>query len=101
MAQVTIDELKEKFSTVQNISQGLKEEKIRLESELATLEKDYNEHVNELLEKTGAATLDDAMEVYKKKREELDSSMIELEKELNGYLDTYGEEEGDRDEELQ
>ena len=53
MTQISIDELKEKFSTVQNISQGLKEEKIRLESELSTLEKDYNEQVKELLEKTG------------------------------------------------
>lgn len=93
MAQVSVEELKEKFTTVQNITQGLKEEKIRLESELKTLENDYNEQVSELLEKTGADSLENARSMYEDMRTKLESDMILLEQELNEYLDTYGEEE--------
>lgn len=95
MSQITVEELKEKFNTVQNITQGLKEEKIRLESELKTLENDYNEQVKELLEKTGTSSLDEAKSVYEDMSAKLKSDMSDLEKELNSYLDTYGEEESD------
>lgn len=90
---VSIQELKEKFNTVQNISQSLKEEKIGLESELRTLTADYNEQVKLLLEKTGASTLEEAIQVYKSRKEKLEGDMDSLATELSGYLDTYGEEE--------
>ena len=53
--EINIKDLKEKFASVQNISQSLKEEKIRLESELATLEKDKKSKLADLLEKTGTS----------------------------------------------
>lgn len=93
MSQISVNELKEKFTTVQSITQGLKEEKIRLESELNTLEKDYDEQVKELLEKTGASSLEEAKTMYDSMKDKLESDMVELEEELNKYLDTYGEEE--------
>lgn len=93
MAQVSIEELKEKFTTVQNINQSLKEEKIRIESELKTLDADYKEQLKELLEKTGTASFEEAVQVYKQKKEELEINMDSLEQELNKYLDTYGEED--------
>lgn len=91
--EVDIKEIKEKFTTVQNISQGLKEEKIRIESHLKTLESDYEEKTKEILEKTGKSTIEEAMQFVKDKKDKLDSDMVELEKELNTYLDTYGEED--------
>jgi predicted nucleic acid-binding Zn-ribbon protein len=88
---VSVQEIKEKFSTVQSIGQSLKEEKISLESELRTLTSDYNDQVAKLLEKTGASTLEEAIQVYKQRKEKLDADMTALSDELSGYLDTYGE----------
>lgn len=90
---VSIQELKEKFNSVQTISQSLKEEKIGLESELRTLTADYDEQVKLLLEKTGASTLEEAVQVYNSRKEQLEGDMDSLAAELSGYLDTYGEDE--------
>jgi uncharacterized protein involved in exopolysaccharide biosynthesis len=89
---LTVQELKEKFNTVQNISQSLKEEKIGLESELRTLQSDYEEQVKLLLEKTGASSFDEAVQVYKTRQQELEDTMNNLNQELTKYLDTYGED---------
>ena len=91
--EVDIKDLKEKFTTVQGISQNLKEEKIRIESQIKTLESDYKEKEKEIIEKTGQPTIEEAVKYVKDKKEELDKSMIELAKELDSYLDTYGEED--------
>ena len=91
--EVDIKDLKEKFTTVQGISQNLKEEKIRIESQLKTLESDYKEKEKEIIEKTGQPTIEEAVKYVKDRKEELDKSMIELAKELDSYLDTYGEED--------
>lgn len=95
MSQITLQEIKERFTTVQNINQSLKEEKIRTESELNTLQSDYDVVLKELLEKTGATTLEEAVAIFDKKRAELDAEMEALGIELSKYLDTYGEEEND------
>ena len=89
--EINIKDLKEKFASVQNISQSLKEEKIRLESELATLEKDKESKLADLLEKTGTSTYDEAVNVVSTKKKELDLEMQSLDVELSNYLDTYGE----------
>lgn len=88
---VSLQEIKEKFNTVQSIGQSLKEEKISLESELRTLTSDYDDQVAKLLEKTGASTLEEAIQVYKQRKTKLDSDMTSLSDELSKYLDTYGE----------
>lgn len=89
--EINIKDLKEKFASVQNISQSLKEEKIRLESELATLEKDKKSKLADLLEKTGTSTYDEAVSFVSNKKKELDLEMQSLDAELSNYLDTYGE----------
>lgn len=89
--EINIKDLKEKFASVQNISQSLKEEKIRLESELATLEKDKKSKLADLLEKTGTSTYDEAVNFVSNKKKELDLEMQSLDVELSNYLDTYGE----------
>jgi hypothetical protein len=89
--EINIKDLKEKFASVQNISQSLKEEKIRLESELATLEKDKESKLADLLEKTGTSTYDEAVNFVSTKKKELDLEMQSLDVELSNYLDTYGE----------
>lgn len=86
-----IKDLKEKFNSVQNISQSLKEESIRLESELSTLKKDYDAKLKNLLEETGASTFDEAKSIIENKKSELETEMKTLDTELSGYLDTYGE----------
>lgn len=91
----SIQEIKEKFNTVQSIGQSLKEEKISLESELRTLTSDYDEQVKKLLEKTGASSLEEAIQIYKKRKADLESEMTSLSDELSGYLDTYGESGAD------
>ena len=73
--KVSLDELKEKFNTLQNVSQGLKEDKIRLESELSTLESRYTELVDKLLESTGTSSVEEASEYYRSRREECNNSM--------------------------
>lgn len=89
--EISIGELKEKFNAVQNIHQELKEEKIRLESEINTLQKDYDEKAKELLEKTGTASVEEASAYCDKMKKELTEEMESLSVELNKYLDTYGE----------
>lgn len=90
---IDIKDLKEKFNTVQGISQDLKEEKIRIESQLKTLESDYDEKTKEILEKTGKSSLEEAVKFVNDKKEKLESDMVKLEGELNSYLDTYGEDD--------
>ena len=93
MANVSLDDVKEKFRTVQSINQDLKERKIRVESEISTLKKDYDEKVAEVLKRTGTSSLEEAMAFYNEKSKELESRVLELESELNKYLDTYSEED--------
>lgn len=92
-SKINIEEIKEKFSTIQRINTSLKEEKIRTESTLKTLEDDYNKKLQELLEKTGTDSFDDAVESISSRKRKLDEDMESLNKELSSYLDTYGEEE--------
>lgn len=88
----SVQELKEKFNAVQGISQSLKEEKIGLESELKTLQSEYDSKLAELLSLTGADSFEAAVSVYNVDKEKLSKDMDELNSELTRYLDTYGEE---------
>lgn len=92
---VDIKELKERFNTLQQVIQSVKEEKIRTESEIKTLKTDYDEQLKNLLEVTGATTLEEATEIYNTRYSALEANKKKLEEELNGYLDTYGEPEGE------
>ena len=87
-----INEVKERFNSVERIHQDLREKKIRVESEIDTLSKDYNEKLKELLELTGAQTLEEAVKVYQDRRAQLDSEMEQFNSELKAFLDTYGED---------
>ena len=78
--------LKEKFALVQDKNQKLREERIRLESEIKTLEADYHKKLQELLAMTGAASYEEAMDICKAKREEVDRETEQLNKELDRYL---------------
>ena len=62
--EINIKDLKEKFASVQNISQSLK---------------------------TGTSTYDEAVNFVSTKKKELDLEMQSLDVELSNYLDTYGE----------
>ena len=92
MSDVSVNELKEKFNTLQGISQSLKEDKIRLESELKTLQSDRDELLKSLMEKTGTESFEDAVKYYETHKEDLDKEMSELSETLNTFLDTYGED---------
>lgn len=92
MAEIVLSDLKEKFATVQSIGQDLKEQKIRLDSEKVALDNQYKEKLAELLEKTGATTYEQAIQVVQDLKAKLDSDTQELYTELSKYLDTYGED---------
>ena len=91
MADITVDEIKNKFQTLQKMTQSLKEEKIRYESELSTLQTQHDEKVKALLEATNTESLEEAVKFCKKKKEELDKLKSELDSELSKYIDESGE----------
>lgn len=91
--EVSVKDLKEKFDTVQKIAQSLKEDSIRLESEIKTLESDYSKQLTDILELTGAVDLEGAVKAYESKKLALEQEKQSLEVELNSYLDTYAVEE--------
>lgn len=89
--EVSINDIKEKFQTVQGIQQSLKEEKIKLDSEYNTLKKSLEEKVSELLEKTGSSSVDEAVKKHEEDKKKLEEDMASLSERLSGFLDTYGE----------
>lgn len=89
--EVSIGDIKERFQSVQNIQQSLKEEKIRLDSEYSTLKKSYEDKVNELLTKTDSSTVEEATSKHEESKKKLEEDMNTLFDKLSGFLDTYGE----------
>ena len=80
------EELKEKFARVQEQNQHLREERIRLESEVKTLEADYQKKLSELLEVTNTKSYEEAVLFCKEKRRQLEEETERLDKELEQYL---------------
>ena len=83
---VSVENLKDKFVRLQEQNQHLREERIRLESEVKTLEADYKKKLQELLEVTGTATYQEAVKFCQDKRKELEEETERLDKELENYL---------------
>lgn len=91
MQDFDLTQVKEKFERVQKTNQSLRERKIRLESELETLTKDYESTLKELLEVSGAETFDEAVSICNAKKSEIETKLDELDGLLSGYLDTFEE----------
>ena len=83
---VTTEDLKNKFAQVQEQNRKLREEHIRLESEVKSYRADYEKKLKELLQSTGKGSYDEAVEFCKEKRRELDEETTRLNAELEGYL---------------
>ena len=83
---VSVENLKDKFVRLQEQNQHLREERIRLESEVKTLEADYKKKLQELLEVTGTTTYQEAVKFCQDKRKELEEETERLDKELENYL---------------
>lgn len=81
-----VEELKQKFVDLQQTHQKLREDKIRLESELNALETDYQAKLKNLFEVTNTSSYDEAVEFCKAKKAELDKEMEEMNAELENYL---------------
>jgi len=91
MADVSVEEIKEKFQRLQSETQKLKEEKVGYEAQLNTLNTQYEEYLQNLLQETGTTTLEDAVAVCKHKQEELNTLKDSLSKKLDEYLKTIGD----------
>ena len=81
-----LEELKNQFVMVQKNHQSLREEKIRLESELKALDADYQKKLQELLEVTNTNSYEEAVEFCRSKKDELDAEMERMSAELENYL---------------
>lgn len=88
MADIKVEDIKAKFERLQTRMQSLKEQKIGYESQLNTLQKQYDEQLQALLQETGTSTLEEAVEVCKKKQSELEAQKESLSKDLDNYLST-------------
>lgn len=88
MAEIRIEDIKSKFETLQSVIQSLKEKKIGYESQLSTLQQQYDEQLSALLQETGTSTLEEAVEVCKKRQEELNALKEDLSTKLDDYLKT-------------
>ncbi len=88
-----IEELKEKFLLLQQTHQRLREEKIRLESEIKTMQTDYDNKLKELLAATGTHSLEEAVRVCEDQKARLDDDASRLALELDRYLSPTGQED--------
>ena len=88
MAEIRVEDIKSKFETLQSEIQSLKEKKIGYESQLSTLQQQYDEQLSALLQETGTSTLEEAVAVCKQKQEELNTLKETLSTKLDEYLKT-------------
>lgn len=91
MADISVDEIKAKFQKLQTETQKLKEEKVGYEAQLNTLNTQYEEQLQALLQETGTTTLEDAVAVCKNKQEELNTLKTSLSQKLDEYLQTVSD----------
>lgn len=83
---VAVENLKEKFARLQEQNQFLRDKRISLETEIKTLDADYQKKLQELLELTGTSSYQEAVAFCQKKRKEIEEETERLDKELEQYL---------------
>ena len=92
LSEKEINDLKEKYNSLQTLNQSLREEKIRLSSEVKTLKESLDKKEKELLDSTGKESLQDVVRWYEEESRNLSEDVSKLTKELQSYLDDYDEE---------
>lgn len=92
LSEKEINDLKEKYNSLQILNQSLREEKIRLSSEVKTLKESLDKKEKELLDSTGKESLQDVVKWYEEESRNLSEDVSKLTKELQSYLDDYDEE---------
>lgn len=92
LSEKEINDLKEKYNSLQTLNQSLREEKIRLSSEVKTLKESLDKKEKELLDSTGKESLQDVVKWYEEESKNLSEDVSKLTKELQSYLDDYDEE---------
>ena len=92
LSEKEINDLKEKYNSLQTLNQSLREEKIRLSSEVKTLKESLDKKEKELLDSTGKASLQAVVKWYEEESRNLSEDVSKLTKELQSYLDDYDEE---------
>lgn len=92
LSEKEINDLKEKYDSLQTLNQSLREEKIRLSSEVKTLKDSLDKKEKELLDSTGKESLQDVVNWYEEESKNLSEEVSKLTKELQSYLDDYDEE---------
>lgn len=85
---VSAENLKEKFARLQEQNQFLRDKRISLETEIKTLDADYQKKLQELLELTGTSSYQEAVAFCRKKRKEIEEETERLDKELEQYLNS-------------
>lgn len=88
MSNVSVENLKDKFNKIESKKQELKENKIKLESEINSLSKEYNKTLNELKEMTGKDTYEEIVEFIKTKKDNLEKVKEKVNEELDRYINT-------------
>ena len=83
---VAVENLKEKFARLQEQNQFLRDKRISLETEIKTLDADYQKKLQELLELTGTSSYQEAVAFCQRKRKEIEEETERLDKELEQYL---------------
>lgn len=92
LSEKELNDLKEKYNSLQTLNQSLREEKIRLSSEVKTLKESLDKKEKELLDSTGKESLQDVVKWYEEESRNLSEDVSKLTKELQSYLDDYDEE---------
>lgn len=85
-----INILKNKFAQAQEIEQSLKETRIRLETEIKSLEADYSQAIQELTELTGKTSYEDILAYYKEGLARIEAEKQSLSEELDRYINNAG-----------
>jgi septal ring factor EnvC (AmiA/AmiB activator) len=81
-----LNEIKAKFSTLEEDVTKLNNKKIGLASEIKTIEEDIEVLTQSILEKTGKATLDEAIQYFNEQKSLLEKKTSEVSKKLDSYL---------------
>lgn len=81
-----INDIKSKFSQLQNNVTQLNNKKIGMESEIKTIDSDLTELVDKILKVTGKGSIEEAVKYYQEQNTLLEQEKEEVSKELDEYL---------------
>lgn len=81
-------DLTERFKELKEKKEDISKKRIETEVKISNLEQDINKNLEVLKEKYGVNSLEEAQQLYYKKKQELDKVLDTIDKQLKDYEDS-------------